>query len=240
MNEPADPFAPGLLIFDFDGTLVDSQSGIARSFNAALAAVGVGPCTPELVYGMVGLPLVTMFAAVLPEAEHALIPACIARYREHNGAVEIPLLCPFPGVHETLAACRAAGRTLTVATTKIQEVAELALDAAGLRPYFSLVLGGDSVQQHKPHPALVLRTLAEQHCAATDALVIGDTSFDIGMARGASVRSCGVTYSASTAGELRAAGATYLIDAMPELLPLIALQRWTPALAKQKLFGTIG
>jgi len=216
--------SPPLLIFDLDGTLVDSQHGIARSFNHALVeAAAQAPIAPERVFALIGLPLTQMFAQTLPEADEARIAACIAVYRAHNSRHEIPRTQPFPGVHETLAALRTAGRTLTVATTKTQEVADLMVDAAGLRRYFALVLGGDAVPHHKPHPALVLRTLADHGHKPHDAIVVGDSNYDILMAAGAGVRSCGVTYGAQPAAALRAAGATHLIDAMPELLPLVGL-----------------
>ncbi len=102
-------------------------------------------------------------------------------------------------------------------------MADAVVDAAGLRKYFSLVLGGDRVPYHKPHPALVLHTLKLVGVCAEQALVVGDSSYDILMAAGAGVRSCGVTYGAQPAEALCAAGATYLIVSMPELLPLIGL-----------------
>jgi len=214
---------PRLLIFDLDGTLVDSQDQIARSFNAALRAVGGQAVAHEIVYAMIGLPLSHMFTQALPESPRHLVEMAITVYREHYERVEIPRSAPFPGVVETLAAARDASRTLTIAPTKIQEVADAVVDAAGLRKYFSLVLGGDRVPYHKPHPALVLHTLKLVGVCAEQALVVGDSSYDILMAAGAGVRSCGVTYGAQPAEALCAAGATYLIVSMPELLPLIGL-----------------
>jgi phosphoglycolate phosphatase len=212
-----------LLIFDLDGTLVDSQDQIARSFNVALRAVGAQTVAHEIVYAMIGLPLSHMFTQALPESHRHLVEMAITVYREDFERVEIPRSAPFPGVVETLAAARDAGRTLTIATTKIQEVADAVVDAAGLRMYFNLVLGGDRVRYPKPHPALVLRILEELEVCAEQALVVGDSSYDILMAASAGVPSCGVTYGAQHAETLRAAGATYLINAMPELLPLIGL-----------------
>lgn len=219
------PVSPGLLIFDLDGTLVDSQEQIARSFNHALAGSGFAPVPHETVYAMIGLPLTHMFAHVLPEQAHDRVPACVAAYRERYDTVEIPRSTPFPGVVETLAACHTAGRTLTVATTKSRLVAEKVIDAAGLRTFFSLVLGGDSVPEHKPHPALVLHTLATRGVAPGEALVVGDSSFDMLMAAGAGVAACGVSYGAQPAAALVEAGAAYIIDAMPELLPLVGVAR---------------
>ena len=161
---------------------------------------------------------------MLPASQQQLVPDCIAAYREHYGTVEIPRLTAFPDVKQTLAACRAAGRTLTVATTKGQAVAEQAIDAAGLRPYFDFILGGDQVPNHKPAPDMVLHTLAHCNAEPLDTIVIGDSSFDIGMAIAANVRSCAVSYGAQPAALLRAAGATWLIDTMPELLTLIGIE----------------
>jgi phosphoglycolate phosphatase len=219
----AKAWSPRLLIFDLDGTLIDSQDGIARSFNVALRSRGAEPVPYATVYAMIGLPLTHMFGEVLPASLQHLVPDCITAYREHYGTVEIPRSTAFPGVTETLAACRAAGRTLTVATTKGQLVAEQAITAAGLRPYFDYILGGDQVPNHKPAPDMVLHTLAQFHAEPGEAIVVGDSTFDIGMTLAAGVRVCAVSYGAQPAELLRAAGATWLIDAMPELLALIGV-----------------
>jgi phosphoglycolate phosphatase len=174
---------------------------------------------------MIGLPLAHMFAKVLPELLYCQIDECVAVYRERYDRVEIPQSTSFPGVVETLEACRAAGRTLTVATTKFQAVADLVVDAAGLRPYFALVLGGDRVPQHKPHPAMVLHTLERFGATPSEALVVGDSSYDMLMAAGAGVLACGVKYGAQPAEALLAAGAGFLIDAMPELLSIVGVEK---------------
>ena len=212
------------VIFDLDGTLVDSKEGIARTFNGALESVAAAmPLPPEQVYAMIGLPLSHMFRATLPDAEEPLIEALIAHYRERYDIVEVPRTPPFPGVVATLAACRAAGITLTVATTKGQRVADAVVDAAGLRPFVKLVLGGDSVPNHKPAPDLVLRTLAELALAPHEALVVGDSSYDMLMAANAKVRAVGVTYGTQPAEALIAAEACRLLDALPDLLPLLGI-----------------
>lgn len=215
---------PRLIIFDLDGTLVDSKEGIARTFNGALAAVAGAPPLPrEQVYTMIGLPLSHMSRAALPAAEEPLIEALIAHYREQYDLIEVLHTRLFAGVVATLAACRAAGLTLSVATTKGQRVAEAVVAAAGLRPYMALVLGGDSVPNHKPAPDLVLRTLAELGIAPQEALVVGDSSYDMLMAANAKVRAVGVTYGTQPAEAPAAAGACRLIDAMPALLPLLGI-----------------
>ncbi len=215
--------APDLLIFDLDGTLVDSQEQIARSFNVALCAAGAALVEHERVYAMIGLPLIHMFSQVLPELQLHLVPACIELYRADYNTIEIPRSFAFPGVRETLIACHAAGRTLTVATTKGQVVADMVIDIAGLRPYFAHVLGGDRVPHHKPAPDLVLLTLELTGLPPERALVVGDSSYDMLMASSAGVASCGVTYGAQSAEALRSSGAIHLINSMPELLPLIGV-----------------
>jgi len=172
---------------------------------------------------MIGLPLSHMFSAALPAADAPLVEALIAHYRVQYDVLEVPRTPPFPGVIATLAACRAAGVALSVATTKGQRVAEAVVTAAGLRPFMALVLGGDSVPRHKPAPDLVLRTLAELQAAPEETLVVGDSSYDMLMAANANVRAVGVTYGAQPAAALAAAGACRLIDAMPALLPLLGV-----------------
>jgi phosphoglycolate phosphatase len=218
-------FAPRLLIFDLDGTLVDSAAGIAASFNHALTTVArVAPLPQARITRMIGLPLAQMFAETLPPALEGRIPDCIAAYRAHYDETAVPNSRLFPGVRTTLETLHTAGRTLTVATTKYSFVAEAVIASVGLRPLFAHVLGGDSVPEHKPHPALVLKTLALTGAPPDDALVVGDSTYDMLMAAAANVRAVGVTYGVHAREELRSAGATTLIDAPPDLLPLVGAE----------------
>jgi phosphoglycolate phosphatase len=224
LNALPPTFAPALVIFDLDGTLVDSVAGICASFNHALAVTaGLPPLPAEQITRMIGLPLTQMFAETLPMSAAALIPDCAASYRAHYDETAIPTTQLFPGVRSTLERLHAAGRTLTVATTKWTFVAEAVVTAVQLRPLFAHVLGGDCVPEHKPHPALVLKTLALTGFAADEAVVVGDSTYDILMAGAAGVRSVGVTHGVHARDELRAAGADALIDTMPALLPLLGL-----------------
>ena len=222
MNGLPPDFAPRLLIFDLDGTLVDSAASIAASFNHALTTVAhVPPLDHARITRMIGLPLAQMFAETLPPSLDGCIPDCIAAYRLHYDETAVPRSQIFPGVRATLETLHAAGRTLTVATTKYGFVAEAVIAAVGLRPLFAQVLGGDSVPEHKPHPALVLKTLTLTGVPAEQAVVVGDSTYDMLMAAAANVRAVGVSYGVHAREELLTAGASTLIDAMPALLPLV-------------------
>jgi phosphoglycolate phosphatase len=215
--------SPRLLIFDLDGTLVDSQGAIARSFNVALATGGHDAVDHARVHRMIGMPLVDMFVACLDPAHHDAIPAYIVAYREHHGTVEIPRLAVFPGVVETLSTCRKAGLSIAVATNKNQQAADQVVELRGLRKLVDFVLGGDVLAEAKPHPAPVLYLLERFGRSPHEALVIGDSDYDMMMAAGAGVAACGVTYGAQSEASLRSAGAAYLLERMLDLLPIIGL-----------------
>lgn len=217
-------FTPRLFIFDLDGTLVDSERGIVSSFNHALVvAAGVRALPRARIAPLIGLPLAQMFAAVLPASLHDRIPICIETYRDHYARTAIPASRLFPGTRATLRALRRSDRVLIVATSKLTHVAEATLNATSLRPLFAHVLGVDAVTEHKPHPALVLRALELTDTPPEAAVVVGDTTYDVLMARSAGVHAIAVTHGVHAGIDLRAAGAAVLIDSLPQLLPLVGL-----------------
>jgi len=217
-------FTPRLLIFDLDGTLVNSERGIVASFNHALVVAAGARALPRArIAPLIGLPLARMFAEVLPSSLHDRISLCVEAYRAHYETTAIPASRLFPGTRATLRALRRTDRVLVVATSKLTHVAEATLNATQLRPLFAHVLGVDAVAEHKPHPALVLRALELTGTAPEEAVVVGDTTYDIQMAKSAGVCAIAVTHGVHAGIDLRAAGADVLIDSLPQLLPLVGL-----------------
>jgi phosphoglycolate phosphatase len=177
------------LVFDLDGTLVDSVPDLAASLNRGLVAGGLAPLSREAVRAMVGDGAKALvergFGARGVAAGEADLEAFLADYGA-NAAVETR---PYPGVAETLGLLRAAGWTMAVCTNKPVAPARALLAALGLTPFFIAVGGGDSYPVRKPDPAHLLATLADAGGVAGRAVMVGDHHNDILAAHGAGIAS---------------------------------------------------
>jgi len=176
-----------LVVFDLDGTLVDSVPDIAASVNRMLAARGHAPLANPAVASMVGdglNPLIErVFKAVGGTPDDAAAHDYLSDY-EANVCVDTRL---FAGMPEALAALRAAGFRLAVCTNKPENAARLLLDALGVAGEFDAVGGGDSFGFHKPDPRHLAATVDAAGSSATRAVMVGDHSNDINAAIGCQV-----------------------------------------------------
>lgn len=177
-----------LAVFDLDGTLSNSQRAIVSTFQEVAAQHGEGLDTASVV-GLIGLPLDVMFPRLLPGRDvAALVAAYRAAYLRHDA--EHTRL--FDGVLGVLERLRAAGWRLAVATSKRQAGAEASVTRLGIRDRFALIIGDSPERPSKPHPAMLEHVLSTLETPASDAVMIGDTTFDLEMARSAGVASVGV------------------------------------------------
>ena len=203
-----------LALFDCDGTLVDSQHAIVDSMTEAWRAHGLGDPDPQAVRRVVGLSLVPVVAALLPGLEPERHAAVAETYkdafaaRRQRGALEEPL---FPGIAETLDALDAAGVLLGVATGKSMRGLRSVLERHGLTHRFVTLQTADT-GPGKPHPEMVRRALAETGAGPEGTVMIGDTTFDIQMARNARIASVGVSWGYHEVPELKAAGADRIVE----------------------------
>lgn len=203
-----------LALFDCDGTLVDSQHAIVAAMTAAWRALGLADPDPLAVRRIVGLSLVDAIARLLPEAAPATCEDLAEAYRQaffefrRRGAHPEPL---FPGIGAALDALEQAGVLLGIATGKSRRGLDAILERHGLLRRFVTLQTADTAPS-KPNPAMVLRAAAETGVPAGDIVVIGDTVFDILMARAARARSVGVAWGYHDADELRQAGADRLVE----------------------------
>ncbi|MFY2562197.1 HAD family hydrolase [Corallococcus terminator] len=175
------------ILFDLDGTLVDSLPDIIDSFLYAFPANGLQAPTYAQVRALIGLPLDIMYAEFAPQH----VPALCASYREHYPLNFHKRSRPYPGVLELLRTLRERGYLLAVATTKKSPMARRFVDAMGLGEVLHHVQGTDDFP-HKPAPDVLLRALA---ALGTQGLwMVGDTSLDLRAGKAAGLRTYGVTW----------------------------------------------
>ena len=210
-----------LIILDFDGTLADTRGLIVKTMQQTLEALGLESRTDDQCAAMIGLPLKQAFTDLLPMTDE-MGERCVETYRrifnENNALYVIPT---FPHVIETLHQLHEQGYTLTIASSRSNRSLMEFVNDMHLNELIPYVLGAEDVTRAKPHPEPVLKTLEDYGCKAEDALVVGDTWYDIEMGRQAGVRTCGVTYGNGTREELVDAGADFLIDDFGELVSIL-------------------
>ena len=212
-----------LAVFDCDGTLVDGQAAVCDAMEAAFAAAGLPTPDRGEVRRIVGLSLPQAVRALAPDADPARQVAAVAAYKtafretRESGRLEEPL---FDGVRDLLAELREAGWQLAVATGKSDRGLAACLSGHAIDHLFVSLQTADR-HPSKPHPAMLEMALQEAGASPHEAVMIGDTSFDMAMARAAGVRAIGVAWGYHTADELRATGAAAVAATVPELKDLL-------------------
>ena len=222
-----------LAVFDCDGTLVDSQHAIVTCMASAYAAEGLPAPTPEAVRRVIGLPLLECMARLSPDHSEACHARLTDAYKTAFFALRQradhhePL---FEGALATLEHLEEAGFLLGIATGKARRGLLAVLERHGLGDRFVTLQTAD-IPPGKPHPAMLQRAIAEAGVRAEDAVMIGDTSFDILMARNAGVRSVGVAWGYHPVEELLAAGADAIVTRFDELPGILLSQDRSAACA---------
>ena len=210
---------PRLAVFDCDGTLVDSQHSIIAAMTAAWRVHGLDAPDARAVRRIVGLPLEIGIARLLPEGDEDDFERLSHHYRA--AAYELrqgeeysePL---FPGAIEALDALEAAGYMLGVATGKSRRGLDATLESHRLTGKFATLQTGDAALG-KPAPDMLLRAMAETGAGPGTTAMIGDTSFDMSMARSAGAVAIGVSWGYHGEDELRESGAERVLADFGEL-----------------------
>lgn len=207
-----------LIIFDFDGTLADTNALITKTMMMTINELGLEERTREQCAKCIGLPLAECFKVLFPISDE-MGEVCAQTYRRLfdvnnvSGAVQL-----FPHVYETIQQLYERGCVLTIATSRSHQSVTQFLRDFALDKYITYILGADDVERAKPDPFPVLKTMNELGFKPGDTLVVGDMSFDILMGQRAGAQTVGVTYGNGTLAELQECHADMIINDLRELL----------------------
>lgn len=193
----------GLIVFDWDGTLIDSHSAIAECMQEASRELGLPVPERSRATHVIGLGLHDAMRIVAPDLPALRYPEFIDAYRRNFLARE-DTMQPFPGMRNLLQVLKVE-RALAIATGKSRRGLERALKATGLQPHFRASRCADETHP-KPHPAMLLELMDELGFSPPQVLMIGDTSHDLEMASAAGVDAVAVSYGAHPRDGLLACG----------------------------------
>lgn len=181
-----------LIIFDLDGTLVDSRIDITNAINYALKDYGIGPYTVEEITSLVGRGITKLIEDLIKPYKEIPINNVIERFLEHYERHIIDNTRPYAGVKETLEELRDYKKA--VISNKREYLSKKALEGLGLLRYFEIVLGSDSTPEKKPSPLPVRMVLEKLNIPASEAVIVGDSDLDIKAGKSAGVLTIAVSY----------------------------------------------
>ena len=207
--------AARLLVFDLDGTLVDSKVDLAVAVNVALESYGIPPLPYPTIYGYVGDGASMLIRRAIPPDRADRFPEVLDRFLSYYRRHLLGTTRPYPGVVDSLRKWAGTYR-MAVLTNKALSMTEEILAGLSLSRYFSEVRGGDSFENKKPHPEGLSRMVREAGAEPGEAVMVGDSRNDVLAGRAAGTVTCGVTYGLGAAG-FAESPPDFTVDRFPDL-----------------------
>jgi phosphoglycolate phosphatase len=210
-----------LAIFDFDGTLVDSAPGIVDVMQQCIDEYQLSTTVFEEWRVLIGVPLMRQMEIIFPDKSEEYWLEVATRYRAIYDSKTIEICPLFPFLKGMLNGLQAANVLISIASSKRRPLVEIVLRHHHLMDYFSLLVGAQDVANHKPHPESVYKTLQRLSVEADDAVVIGDSTYDLDMAHAAGVDAIGVTTGVHSKEVLARSEPKHIVGSLDEVLPII-------------------
>lgn len=210
---------PIAVLFDLDGTLIDSIGLLLESVHHAFEGFGGRAPTEEEWVAGIGTPLATQLTAYCDSDEQ--LAAVTLRYRTFQRAAHDRITKAFPGTLEVLGSLAASGHPMAIVTSKSNEMMHRALDLTGIGPYMASTIGCDSCDLHKPDPFPVRMALQELACQETEAVFVGDSPHDINAGNSAGVVSIAALWGPFSRDQLQPANPVHFLDNISDLPALV-------------------
>lgn len=206
------------ILFDLDGTLLDTNELIQKSFEYTFEYFGYS-FTKEEILQFNGPPLMETFSKVNPDLAEEMVKV----YRKHNHENHEKYVKLFPNVKETLDVLKENGKKLAIVTAKMRSGVELGLQLTKIKQYFDAIVTIDDVKNPKPHPEPVLKAMSELNVEKDESIMVGDNYHDIESGKNAGIKTVGVAWSVKGEDYLRQFKPTYMIDDMKDLIPIVGV-----------------
>ena len=204
------------LIFDLDGTLVDTKADLAAATNYMLQKLNLPLLSVAQVESFIGLGARVLIERALGQERAHLVADGFTLFMDYYNAHLLDQTRPYPGMETLLTAARAQGMSLSVLTNKPEQPSRAILSGLGLMNYFSAVIGGDTLPKRKPDPGGICVLQQAAGRALTETLLIGDSEIDMRTGRAAGIATCGVTWGFGHAG-FETCPPTFLAETVPAL-----------------------
>jgi phosphoglycolate phosphatase len=205
-----------LLVFDLDGTLIDSKRDLADSVNAMRGWMGFPPIPDDHVYSYVGDGAPMLVRRALPAVGEEDLPRALRYFLDYYREHMLDATTLYPGVREALDRLHQAGVPMAVLTNKPVRFSERLIERLALQQHFFRIYGGNSFEEKKPHPMGLEKLMAEAGAARDRSVMVGDSAVDVRTARNAGVQACGVAWGFQPETFADAAP-DFVIDDMAEL-----------------------
>ncbi|WP_077624820.1 pyrophosphatase PpaX [Sediminibacillus massiliensis] len=205
------------ILFDLDGTLIDTNELIIASFIHTLKEHADRDYTREEILDFIGPPLRESFVKIDPERADVMMET----YREHNLKNHNAYVAAYPTVVDTLTQLKEAGYKLGIVTTKIKGTALMGLELTGLESLFEVVIGLEDVTNAKPHPEPIIKALQQIGGKASESLMVGDNYHDIEAGQNAGTHTAGVAWTVKGRETLEAYKPDYMLEQMSDLLTIL-------------------
>lgn len=208
------------ILFDLDGTLIDTNELIIASFTHTLEKFADRPYKREEIIDFIGSPLRDSLEKVNTE----LVDEMMDAYRTHNLANHEKYVKAYPTVVETIARLKEAGFKLGIVTTKLSDTAKLGLKLTGMEDQFDLLIGLDDVEHAKPHPEPILKAMDKLEANPMTTMMVGDNYHDIEAGHNAGVQTAGVAWSLKGQHVLEKYDPDYMLKEMRDLLSIVGVE----------------
>lgn len=208
------------IIFDFDGTLANTEESIIKAFQKTLRELNLPPVEDSKIKKLIGLSLKTTFEKTTKLKDESLEEA-IKLYRKNYDEIAPKTVKLFPEVKETLKELRQKGIKIALVSSKGEKALKKLLANLEINHFFSLIIGEEKMKKEKPAPNIINAILKKQNIESKAALIVGDTIYDVQMGKNANCRTCAVSYGYGNLDEVKKQLPDHIIKNFSELLKIV-------------------